>query len=55
MCTVDDPTALITGVRGSFITVGPTDVRCRAEEGHEGRHWGLVNPFPGFVDERVEW
>jgi hypothetical protein len=30
-------------------------VRCREREGHEGKHHGWYNPFPGFCDEHVWW
>lgn len=30
-------------------------LRCRAEKGHDGKHWSTVCPFPGFADQVVSW
>lgn len=44
--------ALLAG----FGSEGKTpSVRCQLDVGHEGKHRGRFQPFPGFADEMVFW
>jgi len=33
----------------------PKDVCCRLRAGHDGRHEGSYQPFPGFANEVIRW
>ena len=43
----------------AFIAASDRDdgnvIRCKLEAGHEGKHRGSYQPFPGFADETREW